>query len=342
MLISIISLAGFSFWWMRSHKKGKVLSREFIASAIKGNQGGEDPKRRLTIYLPPGYEQGNERYSVIYYLHGFNANESELNNMRMNELLDAAIEEQRIKPVILVVPGSSTTYGGSFYSNSSLTGAWADYIAKDVVAYVDQNFRTLADKHHRGLAGHSMGGNGALKISMLFPDVFGSVYALSPSVLNWGEEFSYNNKGFRIIQTAKNKTDIFNDLYANILLDMARTYSPNAQKPPYYAELPVEFNSDSMQVRTDIVALWEKQFPMVMMEEHLADLKGLSGLKIDWGKDDEFPHIPFTCLQFSKKLKENGIQHEAEEYIGTHGNMLGGANGRISLQMLPFFDQQFK
>ncbi len=337
MIVSIASLAGLGWWFMRAQKGGKVIVQEFVSTAISGNLAGEDAKRRVAIYLPPGYEKGTERYPVIYFLHGYTANEGELKGMQWDKMLDAAIADQRIKPVILVVPSSYTTFGGSFYANSSLTGNWADYIAKDLVDYIDKNYRTLAHKDSRGLAGHSMGGNGALRIGMAYPDVFGSVYALSPSVLDWAEEFGFENPGFRVVHESKSLAEVSRDLYANILVDMGRTYSPDPQKKPFQAAMPVEFAGDSMYINREAVALWEARFPMRMLDQHLPALKGLKGLKIDWGKEDEFWHIPVTCRLFDQKLKEKEVAHEAEEYSGGHGNMLGGDAGRINKQVIPFF-----
>ncbi|MGK4567764.1 hypothetical protein [Flavobacterium sp. 3HN19-14] len=57
------------------------------------------------------------------------------------------------------------------------------------------------------------------------------------------------------------------------------------------------------------------------------------------GRNDQFKHIPRTCLAFSKKLEQLGIMHYAEEYIGTHGNKVSSEDGRILNEMLPFFNE---
>lgn len=93
-----------------------------------------------------------------------------------------------------------------------------------------------------------------------------------------------------------------------------------------------------MVVNGSVVKEWEANFPINMIENHLTALKSLNALKLDWGRNDEFPHIPVTCLEFSKKLETYGVHHFAEEYVGTHGDKLGGRDGRIYTEMLPFFD----
>jgi enterochelin esterase-like enzyme len=71
-----------------------------------------------------------------------------------------------------------------------LTGNWANYIGKDIVAYMDKSFRTINARNSRRLAGHSMGDYGALKIGMLYPEVFGAVYGLSPATIGSGADFN--------------------------------------------------------------------------------------------------------------------------------------------------------
>ena len=75
---------------------------------------------------------------------------------------------------------------GSFYVSSAANGDWETFITEDVVEYVDANFRTLPSAESRGLTGDSMGGFGALNLSMRHPEVFGAVYATAPGLLGDG------------------------------------------------------------------------------------------------------------------------------------------------------------
>ena len=74
-----------------------------------------------------------------------------------------------------------------------------------------------------------------------------------------------------------------------------------------------------------------------MADEYIESLKKLKALKLDWGRNEDFAHIPLTCQIFSQKLENLGISHYAEEYIGTHGNKLWTDDGRALNDMLPFF-----
>jgi S-formylglutathione hydrolase FrmB len=143
---------------------GKVVYDRLYSPGLE-NTGGEEPTRRVSIYLPSGYANTTDKYPVIYYLHRITQRDSTLIAKRgIDKLLDKAIAKGKIKPVIFVMSDQYTLYRGSFYTNSSLTGKWSDFTAKDLVTYIDQNYRTISNRDSRGIAGHSMGGMGPLNL----------------------------------------------------------------------------------------------------------------------------------------------------------------------------------
>jgi enterochelin esterase-like enzyme len=172
MLFSIIP------GYTQNKKTGKVVFEKILATSLKENKGGENPLRSVAVYLPPGYDTGTRHYPVIYYLHGFQMNDTMfIKGAQFNKLMDEAILSGKIRPAILVIPNEYTIFQGSFYTNSSLTGNWEDFTAKELVGFIDKKYRTISDRNSRGLAGISMGGYGTLKLGMLYPDVFGAIYA---------------------------------------------------------------------------------------------------------------------------------------------------------------------
>ena len=339
-------------------KKGKVVVERFLAPSLQGNHAGEDPMRRITIYLPPGYEASKQRYPAVYFLHGgfeVPGDSIVMAWWRLDELMDAAILKGHIRPMIFVLPNSNAKLGTGFYTNSTLTGNWADYIGKDIIEYIDKKYRTIANRSGRGLSGHSVGGNGALKIGMLYPDIFGAVYALSPGLLNWGGDFTINDPVFKSIDSFRDQyslAEIFDDLIKRKdftkfntkgMANMARAYSPDeAGRTFLSAKMPVNYNGDRMTVDEETKRKWEANFPINMIESHLSALKRLNGLKLDWGRNEEITNVPIASFQFSKKLEANKVKHFAEEYLGGHVNKIGGFEGRIYMEMLPFFDTYLK
>jgi enterochelin esterase-like enzyme len=219
--------------------RGKLV-QDYITSASLQNAGGENTTRRVSIYLPPGYDQATDRYPVIYYLHGFQSNDA-LSPPQIR-ILDLGISSRRIRPFIFVVSDQLTSYGGSFYANSTLTGNWADFTSKDLVVFVDKSYKTIADRNSRGICGHSMGGHGALKLGMLFPDVFCAVYALSPGGLALVKEFGPNSDSYKQLASNKTKEDLDKTYFPKVIIDMARTWSPDAAKPPFYCDVPFDYS----------------------------------------------------------------------------------------------------
>jgi enterochelin esterase-like enzyme len=325
--------------------KGKIIV-EHINSSFLQNTGGENPVRRVTIYLPPNYDHTTNRYPVIYYLHGFTWNDSlQIAVDHFDQLLDKAINTGKIKPVIVVIPNTYTEYRGSWHTNSTLTGKWADFTTIGLVTYIDEHYRTIADKQSRGIAGHSSGGYGAIKLGMLSPGVFSCVYALSPATLALFKEFGASGTAFRRAQSIRSKEELitgYNDFLANAVVAMGRAYTPNASKPPFYCDLPFTYKGDTVIVNEKVLEAWNKNSPVYMVDQYADNIRKLKALKLDWGRNDHAEHIPLTCRMFSQKLESLGINHYAEEYIGDHGNKLWTDDGRALNDMLPFFNTYLK
>jgi len=162
-------------------KKGTVEHIKVRGAALVGNLQGEAAERDVFIYLPPGYAtNSNQRYPVVYLLHGYSLTaERWMDFTKLSEVADRDIAAGTMKEMILVSPDGYTKHGGSMWSSSPTIGDWETYIAEDLVGYVDKSYRTLAARESRGLAGHSMGGYGTLRIGMKRPDVFSSMYPMS-------------------------------------------------------------------------------------------------------------------------------------------------------------------
>ncbi|MFN2396865.1 MAG: alpha/beta hydrolase, partial [Bacteroidales bacterium] len=320
---------------LAQYPAGKVVI-EYLYSASLENELGEDPTRRITIYLPPGYNETTERYPVIYYLHGFTWNDSlQIADDRFDKLLDKAIAQGKIRPVIVVIPNHHTIYRGSWYTNSPLAGKWADFTAIDLVSYIDKNYRTLPDSKSRGITGHSMGGFGAIRLGMLFADVFSAVYALSPGGLQQPDVI--NKPRVLKIKTRKELLTRVNT-WECLSVSMGRAFSPNPDNPPFFVDLPYYLIDDSLVVNEPVLKLWRQNAPFEMADHYIDNLKELTALKLDWGRNDKFSFIPIQSLMFSQKLDSLGIKHYAEEYLGMHSDKLWTDDGRALNSMLPFFD----
>ena len=140
----------------------KLLELKIQAPSLKGNLLGDPTEQPAYVYLPPGYEGSTKRYPTLYLLHGFTSNSSvwingQYQGMRLQTLMDDLIKNGKVREMIVVAANGSNAYKGSFYANSVVTGNWEDFIVRDLVNYVDTNYRTSRRAESRGIAGHSMG-----------------------------------------------------------------------------------------------------------------------------------------------------------------------------------------
>src|SRR3984885_9396827 len=166
----------------------KAVTVEHIkihGTSLEGNLEGETVDRDVFVFLPPSYAKDkHRRYPVVYALHGFFIGAEQWGHeIRVPQTIEGAFAKGA-QEMIVVLPDSKTIYGGSMYSSSQTTGDFENFIAHDVVSYIDAHYRTIPERTSRGLVGHSMGGYGASRIGMNHPDVFGALYIMSPCCLS--------------------------------------------------------------------------------------------------------------------------------------------------------------
>lgn len=322
---------------------GRVVVTYLDSKLLRDNLGGENPRRRVSVYLPAGYDANpGQRYPVLYYLHGFSWSDSLLFHADgLGTLLDQAIAEGQIRPLIVVAPNEQTLFQGSFYTNSATNGPWADFTAKELVSFVDKNFRTLARPSSRGLAGHSMGGNGTLRLAMEYPGAYAAAYALSPGFVAPHPEWMAARTS-DLASRATSRAALKNDFNAIRIVATARAFSPAPGKGAFGAALPRFFGPDSLARRDAVLAQWGAASPLALLPTHLASLRLLRGLAFDWGEQDQFRHIPAACRMLDVQLSAYGIPHSAESYEGNHGSRIMGRDGRIYQKLLPFFNQHLQ
>ena len=151
--------------------------------------------RRLTVYTPAGYDKGG-RYPVLYLLHGAGGDEEAWTTLgRAAQILDNLIALGKAKPMIVVMPNGNANcdaapgewdkgmYKPAFRGNQfSRPAASFEESFKDIVTYIDKNYRTIAKKQSRAICGLSMGGGHSFNISKLYPDWFNYVGLFSAAV----------------------------------------------------------------------------------------------------------------------------------------------------------------
>jgi enterochelin esterase family protein len=127
--------------------------------------------RRMHVYTPPGYTQGSARYPVFYLLHGSSDSDASWSTVgRAGFILDNLIADKKARPMIVVMPAGHTTPLGQRGPNSS--DEFAKDFSGDLMPYVERNYRVMADRGSRAIAGLSMGGSQTLNIAFAHLDQF--------------------------------------------------------------------------------------------------------------------------------------------------------------------------
>ncbi|MEW6737882.1 MAG: alpha/beta fold hydrolase [Acidobacteriota bacterium] len=313
--------------------------------ALEGNLLNDSADRSIFIYLPPTYFTLQlRRYPVIYLLHGVGDTNNDWINgqyqgLNVQEAMNTLISAGKIDEMIVVIPDSSNFHQGCFYTNSPVTGNWEDFITEDLVKYIDSRYRTLSDAAGRGLAGHSMGGYGAIKLGMKHPDIYSAVYALSPCCFEWAADLSIDNPFWsKVINLKKMDQQAEKEFYPKFFISVATAWSPNPEQTPFYMDLPFELVNNKVQPKEPAYSKWAANLLLMMAGQYRTNLARLRGIGFDYGSQDQFKHIPLGSRAFSKFLTANGIAHQVEEYQGDHFNQI---RERFEKKVLPFFSEIF-
>lgn len=297
-------------------------------ASLEGNLEGNAVDRDALVFLPPSYQkERNRRYPVVYALHGFFIGAEQWSKeIHAPQTFEGAFA-LGAKEMIVVLPDSKTLHNGSMYSSSVTTGDFENYVARDVVAYMDANYRTLPARESRGLVGHSMGGYGATRIGMKHADVFGSLYVMSPCCL--GARGAPPKEALESLAKIKTREDLANQHFmVSATFAVASAWSPNPKNPPFYADLPLEGDGQS-----GVIAKWAANAPFAFIDQYIGNLKQYRAIALDVGDQDG---LRVDTAKLHQTLNDYGIENTFEEYAGTHTSKLGE---RFQNHVLKFFSE---
>src|SRR5438105_12084841 len=161
---------------------GTLVVLQHTSAILTDNPLGDPHVRKLAVWLPPQYDgfRGRRRFPVLHDLVGFTGSGLSHVNWKpfgdnLPERAARLIHEQKMGPAIIVFPDCFTALGGNQYVNSSAIGDYADYLTREIVPFVDREFRTLAAREHRGCFGKSSGGYGAILHGMKYAKTWGAI-----------------------------------------------------------------------------------------------------------------------------------------------------------------------
>ena len=300
---------------------GRYEEVTFESEVLKDNPLGDPFKRPLWVYLPPGYEQEPaRRYPTIYLIQSLTGQLDMWRNrtpLRKNfpELADELFAAGKTPPCLVVWVDCWTSLGGSQFLDSPATGRYHSYLCDEIVPWVDAHYRTLPQREHRGIAGKSSGGYGAMVTPMLRPDLWGglathagdalfevcylSAFPLSVRALRDHYQGSFEKfwQDFRSRPAFSQESDV------HLLNDwcMAACYSADADGTIH---LPYDLTTGHL-----LPEVWERWLawdPVRMVAAHAADLQQMKAIYIDAGKRDEF-FLDLGAEAFRQALERVGV-----------------------------------
>jgi enterochelin esterase-like enzyme len=323
-------------------RKGSVRSETINSTILRENLVGLNTKRNVKIYLPPGYESSGKSYPVVYYFHSIFGNAGMiLGGDHATKLLERAFAKGVIGELIFVAADYSTDKVGSLYENSPVSGRWLDYTTKELVPFIDKNFRTIPHRNSRAVVGDFMGGRGALVLAMKHADIFSVAYAMHPVATGTGY-LPWTELGidWKKILEAKSAADLGNlphDARVNIFIAICQAFLPNPSRPPFYCDFFMDLENGAVKVNIENMTKAKKGFHLEeSLLESAANLKTMRGIAFDWARyDGNYDHI-HSARVLSRELDDLGIEHEAEEYRGNPWNKVWTDDGRFYNRALPF------
>jgi len=317
------------------------IAVDTVRAASLANLLGSPTATRVSVYLPPSYDSSNRRYPVVYLLHGFGVSDlGWVHPSRMvgiGGIMDTLIAAHSANEMIVVMPNASTKFGGSFYVNSAGQGNWEDFIAHDLVTWIDGKYRTLARPESRGITGHSMGGYGALYLGMRHGgETYGAMFAMSPCC-SAPLEFVAARDGDTWEALAR--TTSFAALAATgfgvqSLAAVSAAFASDSARPPLYFDLAEEKHGDVWTEKPAVLSRFNDHALLLMVPRYEANLRRMRAVGFEGGTQDEI--VPTRDLtRLDTAMTNAGVTHTFALFEGTHTNRIGSQ----LLRVFPFFSR---
>ncbi len=341
---------------------GTVVVLEHTSGVLRDNPLGDPHVRKLAVWLPPQYDtvRGKRRFPVFYDLAGYTASGLAHTNWKafsenVPERAARLIHGQKMGPAIIVFPDCFTALGGNQYINSSAIGNYADYLTREIIPFVDREFRTLAKRDHRGCFGKSSGGYGAIIHAMKYAKYWGAIANHSgdayfdflykpdwPNTLNelaryrvpkrmagaYDARREAGRKGLargfddgrikRFLAAVWKKEKLsLKEGHCLMNVCMAATYDPDPKAPLGFG---VPFNLESGELLDERWKKWLAHDPLNLVDRYHRNLQLLRGIYMDCGWRDQY-HIHYGMRILSQRLALAGIRHSYEEFDDDHSDI---------------------
>ncbi|HUK65556.1 MAG TPA: alpha/beta hydrolase-fold protein [Anaeromyxobacteraceae bacterium] len=310
---------------------GRLEWTEVDSASLASNPLGDPARRPLLLYLPPGYG-GGARFPSIYFLHGFSGSARGWVNVipfqpSVPERLDALVASGSLPPFLGVFVDGFTALGGSQWLNTTAQGRYRDYLASDVVPFVDGHYLTVPRAGARAVVGKSSGGYGALVMGAHHPELFSHVachagdagfeYCYLPDFPRAAASLEGQDPAawFEAFRQRARTTRLRAEDHATLnILAMAAAYSPR-EGEPLGLELP--FERQTARLREGVWARWLAHDPVRFVPRTIGSYRALRSLFIDCGSRDEY-HLRWGSRMVVESLRAGGVEVVHEEFEDGH------------------------
>jgi S-formylglutathione hydrolase FrmB len=313
--------------------RGRLDRLVVESELLLGNPLGDPARRPLWVYRPPG---ATEPMPSIYVIQGYTGQADMWANRVWNEptmleRVDALFADEGCPPALIVFIDAWTSYGGSQYLNSAATGPYQDYLCDEIVPFVDDRYPTLPGRDHRGIAGKSSGGYGAMVVPMMRPDVFGAFASHAGDALFEYGYVSMFAKVTRILRDHfESSYDVFFERFEGLdhmnlerfsgpleVYGYAAAYSPDEERPGK-ALLPFDLRTG--RIVDEVWARWLERDPVRMAASHADALRSMRRIYLDAGREDEY-WLDLGAQAFAAELEKLGVDHTLELFEARHGGI---------------------
>jgi S-formylglutathione hydrolase FrmB len=310
------------------------LDQDVISSELlRDNPLGDPADRPIWVYVPPGYDDSDERYPAVYVIQGYTGHVTMWANRTAYrqpfvETADAVFADGEVPGCVVVYVDAWTAYGGSQFVDSPGTGRYHSYLCDEVVPWVDARYRTVATAGGRAISGKSSGGFGAMVTPMLRPDLFGALATHAGDALyelSYLPEFAkvvrhlrdYDGDILRWWDDFRSRTAFTKPADSELLITLgcSAAFSAGDDGVP---QLPFDARSGVL-----VPELWDRWLawdPVRMVDRYADALRGLRAVWIDAGTRDEW-FLDLGAQAFRDGLARIGVPDDRvffELFDATH------------------------
>lgn len=301
------------------------------SDALKSNLLGDPDTREVIVYTPAGHD-GKDLpllVDIVGYTAGGPAHVNWKNfGENVPERLDRLIYEGAMPPVVVAFPDCFTRLGGNQYVNSAAMGDWETFLTQDMLMAVEAQFG-CGGAGRRGIFGKSSGGYGSIVHAMLHSDTWSAAACLSGDMAFDLCYLPDMPATLRALAKKGNSIETFlndfeagpkykgGDIHILMILAMAATYDPD---PNAYCGVRLPVDMETCEIIPELWENWLKWDPLVMVDDHIEDLKSLKGLWIECGNVDQY-NLVYGARRLHRKLRDAGVEHIYHEFDDNHSSI---------------------